>query len=236
MGHRSKAKQMMIMQIRAHVEGQKGQWALAAAKNDLVRMWKGIDKKEEALALHEVAKIYLAFREPANVVKTGREALALLQADTEIMTKVNIIRTMMQVYIVDEDKQDLNAAERMAEECLELGETSKLAQAYGKLWSGRIQSEKFFQNYIPKITLWKSPTYSGKRNEKDLKIKDYEKAMKLIDDAYLIFEKEKDEEGMQEAFETAYAVKQKVNQTQDPTKATHIFKNGKFDHSEYSYD
>merc|ERR1712224_715437 len=123
---------------------------------------------------------------------------------------------------VDEDKRDLKAARKIAEECSDLAASSKdkKAEAYGKLWAGRVDAEKFFANYIPKITLWKTPGYSGKRNEKDLKIKDYEKAMKLIDEAYLLFEKQKDEEGMQEAFETAYAIQQKTNSTQDPATTT----------------
>jgi len=51
-----------------------------------------------------------------------------------------------------------------------------------------------------------------------------------------MFENLKDEEGMQETFEFAYALQQKANSTQDPAKTIHIFKNGKYDHSEYSYD
>jgi len=236
-GQRQRANEMIRLQIKAHVEGDEGQWALAAAKNDLVRLWKGFDKTQEALALHEVAKIYLAFREPQNVVSTSRDAMELLGKD-QAQTQVKILRTMLQCHLVDEDKRDLKAAAKISEECLALGGDSgdKKVEAYGKLWTGRVGAEKFFEVYIPKVALWKSPGFSGKRNEKDLKIKDYERAMKMVDEAYLAFEKMEDEEGMQEAFETAYSIQQKTNSTQDPAKTTHIFKNGAYDHSEYSYD
>jgi hypothetical protein len=236
-GNRSRADEMIRLQINAHIEGQEGNWALAAAKNDLVRLWKGYDKIQEALALHEVAKIYFSLWEPANVEKTGQEAIALLEGK-ELLIQVKILRTMMQVHTVDETKKDLKAAAKVAQECLHLGVTTgnDNVQAYGKLWQGRIAAEKFFAHYIPKITLWKNPSYTGDRNEKDLRLKDYEKSIKLIDDAYLVFERLNDNEGLQEAFDTALAIQQKLNSIQDPAKTIHIFKNGKYDHSEHSYD
>mmetsp|Transcript_98931 Transcript_98931/g.154606 ORF Transcript_98931/g.154606 Transcript_98931/m.154606 type:complete len:634 (-) Transcript_98931:53-1954(-) len=237
-GNLQKAAAMLNMQIQAHIGAEEGQWALTAAKNDLARLWRGVDKKQEALALVEVAKIYVGFRDSDHVKKTSREALKIFESISEVELQVAALRTMMQVYMADEDKRDLKSAAKVAKECLDLGKTksSKTVEAYGLLWTGAVSAEKFFEHYIPMVNLWKSPGYSGKRKEKDLRIPDYEKAMKQVDKAYLMFENLKDEAGMQEAFEFAYSLQQKANSTQDPAKTTLIFKNGKYDHSEYSYD
>lgn len=192
------------------------------------------------MALHEVAQIYLAMRDHENVQKTGREALKLLASDKvkgATKAQVKVLRSMVQSCFIDEDKMDLKTAAKLAKECSDLGSAGGAdVQAYGKLWTARVNAEKFFENYIPRITLWNTPGYKGKRNEKDLKLKDYDKAMKLIDEAYLAFEKLEDEAGMQEAFNTAYTIQQKTNKTQEPAKTIHIFKNGQYDHTEYSYD
>lgn len=237
-GNYQKAAAMLNLQIQAHINAEEGQWALIAAKNDLVRLWKGVDKKQEALALVEVAKIYVGFRDAEQVKTTSREAIKLFEGIGEVEPQVAAFRTMMQVYMADEDKRDLKSAAKVAKECLDLGKSkaNKTVEAYGLLWTGTVSAEKFFENYIPLVNLWKTPGYSGRKKEKDLRIPDYEKAMKQIDKAYVMFEASKDEAGMQEAFEFAYSLQQKANSTQDPAKTTLVFKNGKYDHSEYSYD
>jgi tetratricopeptide (TPR) repeat protein len=182
-----KAAAMLDLQIQAHIKAEEGQWALTAAKNDLVRLWKGIDKKKEALALVEVAKIYVGFRDTKMVEKTAKEALKIFEEINEVDSQVSAMRTMMQVYMAEEDKRDLKAAAKVAKECLTLGKTkaNTIVEAYGMLWSGTVAAEKFFEIYIPTIKLWRDPEYKGKKKQKDLDIPTYEKAMKQIDKAYL---------------------------------------------------
>jgi hypothetical protein len=237
-GNRQKAATMLKLQIQAHVSAGEGNWALTATKNDLVRLWKGVDKKQEALALIEVAKLYVAFRDTANVAKTSREAIAILEEVGEVEPQAMALRCIMQAHMADEETKDTKSAAKVAKECLALGKDKSNAtvEAYGLLWTGTVAAQAFFDQYIPLITAWKDPSFKGKRREKDLRIPEYEKAMKQVDKAYLMFEDLKDEEGMQEAFEFAYALQQKANSTQDPAKTTHIFKNGFYDHTEVSYD
>jgi len=142
-GNYEKAAAMLKMQIQAHIDDQEGTWALTTAKNDLVRLWKGVDKKEEALAHVEVAKIYLALRDTANVKKTTQQAVTILAEINEVEMQVIPLRILMQAYMADEATKDMKSAEKVAKQCVTLGKSSSntKVEAYGLLWSGTVAAK-----------------------------------------------------------------------------------------------